>query len=253
MLDTLLARLPSDFVPVHELGMAERRLPSFIHRPTALCFVAVLAGEFVMGMTPGRLQRAFRLLNQNLEEYERITPLLELKARFSAHQPARRVVVQPFLLSAELAPYGLWRKLGVSGEGLTGNTLSGWGIHEAGLALRSIGLRLPSEAELEFITRLGVDELLPADDDSKGDEPAGESLVDQLGLNDELCADAWHDDYRGAPADSGPWEQGAQVVRAAARRPWGWEEHWAACVCPRRAERGLLPVAIRPAASLPFL
>lgn len=89
-------------------------------------------------------------------------------------------------------------------------------------------IRLPSEAEWEYCCRAGTktkwsfgDELKEIGkyawwkENSKGeDPPVGKKLPNAWGLYDmhgyvwEWCADLWHPDYKGAPADGSPWTKG---------------------------------------------
>ena len=86
-------------------------------------------------------------------------------------------------------------------------------------------IRLPSEAEWEYTARAGTTSLYSFGDDAakhvdyawstenaKGnDPPVGAKRPNAWGLYDvhgylwEMCADRWHDDYKGAPSDGSVW------------------------------------------------
>ena len=83
------------------------------------------------------------------------------------------------------------------------------------------GMRLPAEAELEFLAREGGRAAFVCDGavvwEASGDWPErGRFGVENLSLG-EWCADAWHPNYDGAPSSSEAWceESGPGVVRGA--------------------------------------
>jgi len=115
-------------------------------------------------------------------------------------------------------------------------------------------VRLPSEAEWEYCTRAGTDSVYSFGDDpaklgeyawstenaAGNDPPVGAKKPNAWGLYDahgylwEWCADTWHDDYSGAPADGsaaqdgdtkrrvlrgGSWKDPADRLTSTARRP----------------------------------
>ncbi len=101
-------------------------------------------------------------------------------------------------------------------------------------------VRLPSEAEWEYAARAGTDTLYSFGDDAArlgdyawssenaagNDPPVGAKqpnawkLYDVHGYLWEWCADGWHDDYRGAPADGRAWIAGDDERRVLRGGSW---------------------------------
>ena len=114
-------------------------------------------------------------------------------------------------------------------------------------------IRLPSEAEWEYACRAGTTTpySCPAADikdycwfkgNSKGyDPPVGAKKPNPWGLYDmhgyiwEWCADGWHADYAGAPADGSAW--GEKDAKEHVIRGGSWNDPAESCRCAARAGR----------------
>ncbi|MBW3598500.1 MAG: formylglycine-generating enzyme family protein, partial [Planctomycetes bacterium] len=110
-------------------------------------------------------------------------------------------------------------------------------MRAAKLIRENEAIRLPSEAEWEYVARAGTETLYSFGDDTKdlddyawhtgnaagNDPPVGAKKPNLWGLYDihgylwEWCADAWHDDYDGPPADGSAWREGGEPERRVLR------------------------------------
>jgi formylglycine-generating enzyme required for sulfatase activity len=98
-------------------------------------------------------------------------------------------------------------------------------------------IRLPSEAEWEYVARAGTTTRYSFGDDAKelgayawftgnaagNDPPVGAKKPNPWGLYDvhgylgEWCSDAWHESWEGAPTDGSAWTTGGDATRGVIR------------------------------------
>ncbi|MDC3957340.1 formylglycine-generating enzyme family protein [Polyangium jinanense] len=203
------------FAPVSQL-IGAAGLPSLLHGPTKMQFVAVPGGTFVMGLSEAEIDEIAAL-------YAPLGRADEARAlvRWST-QPPRRVRVQPFLCALEpvtdrLAHARLADMYPDEDEGYVPSDAPVPFAPRLAAELRGVlGFRLLSEAEWEWIAREGGARswlrepptsislaLDPARDPSPHPNAFGVDLL-QAGL--EFVADAWHEGYAGAPADAIAWQ-----------------------------------------------
>lgn len=110
-------------------------------------------------------------------------------------------------------------------------------LRAAGLIEKDQVVRLPSEAEWEYVARAGTATRYSFGDDAQrlddyawhhgnaagNDPPVGAKKPNPWGLYDihgylwEWCADPWHDNYAGAPADGSVWSEGGDPRRRVLR------------------------------------
>ncbi len=136
-------------------------------------------------------------------------------------------------------------------------------LKRRGLIGKKDVIRLPSEAEWEYVCRAGTTTAYSFGDDAKelthyawftgnargNDPPVGKKRPNPWGFYDmhgyvwEWCADDWHPSYEGAPADGSP--RRAEGAKERVIRGGSWVD--AAELC-RSASRGGVPMDRRTAA-----
>lgn len=175
------------------------------HGPTGLDFVATPGGVFRMGLTDEDITDASRYVDFTAQ----VARWVEREAKKT--RPVRRVVVRPFLCARRVLSAADVARLGGprSAEEAT------WG--EARDLARSLGFRLPSEAELEWLARDGGTTAFTLDAARRREEIGGDEhlLRSRFGVHDlwrgEWAEDGWHPTYEGAPGVSAPWAGGEPI------------------------------------------
>ncbi len=172
----------------------------------------------------------------------------------ASERPAHRVALKPFCISRYEVPQNLWQAvMGTNPSRWKGprNSVEMLTWDEANefckritmllRALQKINLdqkvRLPTEAEWEYAARAGSTTVYSFGDDvaqldahawstrnAAGNDPAvgvlkpnAWQLYDVHGYLWEWCADTWHEDYTGAPADGTAWTAGGDASQRVLR------------------------------------
>lgn len=196
---------------VEQLGHGWRAAPldpdedslPLVHELTGLAFVAVPGGAFHMGLSDEDIEDAS-------EHIDWTTPVARWVDRAAASaRPVHPVRVRPFLCARSLLDGDQIATL--SRGRLTGESV---GRADALALARSVGLRLPSEAELEWLARDGgacrftLDAARRLDAIGRDDR----RLRSRFGVRDlhraQWAEDDWHPTYDGAPDTSAPWPDG---------------------------------------------
>jgi len=174
------------------------------HRLTGLDFVAVAGGSFDLGLSSDDIAEAAEYLDFGSEVAAR---LASLQARA---EPVHRVTVHPFLCSERLLDAQTIAAL--SAGKLARPTVSRASARDLASAL---GLRLASEAELEWVARDGGKTRFTLDAARDRERIANDDrrLRSCFGLREmnegTWAEDDWHPSYEGAPSDSRPWFDGS--------------------------------------------
>jgi hypothetical protein len=226
-----------------------------------------------MGMSPEEEQAIVDARPDVVDDEDNFIQEFDLLlSEMATMRPLHDVTLQPFLLAQRVLDVGQVRRyIGDFTDPLYGDSpeVPAHLSNEQAIAvLVGTGLRLPSEAELEGGARghlrrslLPTSTRIPDEDSIEAmlaDEAEGTSNAFGLhgyGLYPERCADAWHEHYKGAPADGSAWSgPGPRVVRGGAANCYPWQAcgEWNVMLCAFRmsdhaAEFG---AAIRPARSI---
>ena len=205
--EDLAHHLGSDWLAT-DVDAAMDALP-LLHQSSGLIFLAIPGGEFQMGISEQDLLELSEYVDWDWTTVGFVSPLTE-KAR-----PVRRVRVEPFLCTRRLvanADLTLHVQRGLNVPSLCDG---GYEREATRQFAHSLGFRLPSEAELEWLARDGsgaalVLDLMSGEDgkdeyDYRGDpeKPSRFGVLDQF--NPQWAEDDFHPNYEGAPDTSGPW------------------------------------------------
>lgn len=153
--DGLLEALPPTFVPERTVGLLPGEHPAMLHAATGLRFVVVLGGPAALGLTAQRLERAREALALRWYGDADVSGV-GLPSPPPPEAP-RLVEVAPFLVSDVPAPYGVWRRLGVTAPDLGVSSVPLARLGDVTRALAAHGLRLPTVDEWDFVTWFSLD------------------------------------------------------------------------------------------------
>ena len=197
-------RLGADWKP-GEASSAPLGLP-LVHGPTGLAFSAIAGGTFDMGLTEVDLAEA----RTYFEWGEEFTKIFERGT--TEQRPVHRVRVRPFLFGT--SPLEGEEVVRFSQGLVSAPGDARFSRRQVIDVSASLGFRLPSEAELEWLCRDGGVTSFTLDAARKLDETGGDSRklhsrFGALGLfDDQWAADDYHPTYEGAPDTSVPWMDG---------------------------------------------
>ena len=240
---------------------------------TGMLMSLIPGGEFEMGMSPEEEQAIVDARPEVLDEEDDFNQEFDLLlSEMGTMRPLHAVHVPPFLLAQRVLTVGQVRRF-IDGfvDPLYGGepeVPAHMSSEQAAAVLLGTGMRLPSEAEVEYAarghlrrcllptaTRVPDEDALEAMLADAGDVTSNAFGVHGYGLYPERCADAWHEHYKNAPTDGAAWSgPGPRVVRGGAANCYPWQGcgEWNVMLCAFRmsdhaAEFG---AAIRPARSL---
>lgn len=218
-------------------------------------FSLIPGGGFDMGLSPEEERRIRGAREDSGSAPADFNQEFDLLLSEIGHmRPLHRVVVPPFLIAQRPLTVGqaqTW--LGGFRDRLYGD-VAGAAAHlspeQITAVLLGTGMRLPSEAELEYAARGGLDRcLLPTGDRIPDENTIEAMLADSdgatnnvfgvygYGLYPELCADVWREHYKGAPEDGSAWRGvGMLVVRGGAADCYPWQKcgEWNMLLCAFR-------------------
>jgi formylglycine-generating enzyme required for sulfatase activity len=252
--------------------------------------LALLAGALLPASAPGRAQddEAKRILGLFAGEFIPVTPgegkfpatfvMGSDKGGKDDERPAHKVTLaRPFAMAKYEVTQELyhlvmggnpskWKGLRNSVEKITWDEAVTFcrkateALRERGLLKKDEEIRLPSEAEWEYVCRAGTTTAYSFGDDEKdlgayawftgnaagNDPPVGKKKANPWGFYDlhgyvwEWCADAWHPSYEGAQADGAA--RGGDNVKDRVIRGGSWRDVAERC---RSAARGRAPTETR--------
>lgn len=205
-------------------------LPAIRSRTLGIDLVAIPGGAFTMGLSPEeRTALAGLVKGRGAEAAEHV------RALTAVSRPVRRVTVEPFLIAAAPLAAGAAPRLGVEGDDANPHRVLRLGSSEAATAVAGAAMRLPSEAEWEWVARAAGSRVMlsgDADPDAWVEQTLGTPLsrlsdpFGVLGLGwGEWVDDGWHPSYSKAPKRAVAWDPKVEpeLVRGGAFDLWPWQ------------------------------
>lgn len=244
-----------EFAGLRSYAGTDVAIAVFTHATTGVEFSLIPGGSFEMGLSPEEertIREARALVEGDPEELNEEFDLL--LSEIGHMRPLHRVQVPPFLMAQRVLAVGDARRwLGGFRDPLYGDVdaaAAHFNAEQITAVLVATGLRLATEAELEYAARGGLERcLLPTGNRIPDDNTLEAMIADNdgathnafgihgYGLYPELCADHWHEHYKGAPDDGSRWAGGEiRVIRGGAADcfPWQGCGEWNTLLCAFR-------------------
>ena len=205
-------------------------LPRLRHKKLGVDFVVVPGGKLAMGLSAAEQRDLAKVAKAAGDEAVSGAKDIAAQAR-----PAHDVKVAAFAVAVHPLTRAQLSALGAEVvDELPGDAARATGPDAArAIAAAAAPLRLPSEAEWEWLARAGGARAWLSGDRTAAEwaelHARGESddhpfAVDGLGWG-EWIDDGWHATYRGAPATSAAWQpaEWPTVARGGALALWPWQ------------------------------